>query len=60
MVLRPRGRLPAVGLVAGAGLSAVVFSLGSHEAFQPLAVVASLLPLQLAALNWVLRHPEGS
>ncbi len=59
MVLRRGGLLAKGSLVAGAGWSAVLFSLGPPEGFHPLAVMASLLPLQVAALVWVSRSPAG-
>jgi hypothetical protein len=56
MVLNGRGLATTGGLVASAALSAVVFSSGPHDGFHPLALMGSLLPLQLAALLWVMRR----
>jgi uncharacterized membrane protein len=55
MVLTRRELLAKAGLAAGAALSALVFAQSPHAEFHPLAVMASLLPLQLAALLWVRR-----
>ena len=53
MVLKFRVLVPRVALLAGAGLSLTAFGLIPQDAFHPLALMASLLPLQLAALFWV-------
>lgn len=41
--------------MAAAGLSVVAFGMGPHDGLHPLALMASLLPLQLAALLWAFR-----
>lgn len=59
MVLN-RSRIAAgAALAAAAGLSVGTFALIPHDGLHPLALLASLLPLQLAALFWVFRG-DGS
>ena len=64
MVLRSPALVSRGVLLLGAGLSVGAFGLLPHDGLHPLAVLASLLPLQLAALFWVLRgtklHHPGS
>jgi hypothetical protein len=55
MVLNRRDLAARGGMAAAAALSALVFAQGPHEGFHPLVVMASLFPLQLAALLWVRR-----
>ena len=55
MVLNLRGAISQAALGVGAGLSFGAFALVPHEGYHPLALLASLLPLQLAALFWVFR-----
>jgi len=54
-----RGRLRrlALPLVAGGGLvSFVALAATPHDGLHPLALMAALLPLQLAALAWAGLH----
>lgn len=52
------GRAPVLLLMAGAAaLSWGAASALPHEGFHPLALLAALLPLQLAALLFVFRRP---
>jgi hypothetical protein len=57
-VLRPAGAKPrrlALVLVAGGGLvSFLALAAMPHDGLHPLALMAALLPLQLAALAWAL------
>jgi len=55
MVLRSRALGPQGALLAGAALSFGAFAFVPHDGMHPLALLASLLPLQLAALFWVFR-----
>ncbi len=51
------GRAPVLLLVAGAAaLSWAAAAAIPHEGFHPLALMAALLPLQLAALLFVVRR----
>jgi hypothetical protein len=52
------GRAPVLLLVAGAAaLSWGAASAMPHQGFHPLALLAALLPLQLAALLFAFRRP---
>ena len=55
MVLKSRALVPQSALLAGAALSFTAFGLVPHDGLHPLALMASLLPLQLAALFWAFR-----
>lgn len=55
MVLKSGGVLSRGVLMAAAALSVVAFGLGPQDGLHPLALMASLLPLQLAALFWAFR-----
>jgi hypothetical protein len=55
VVLRPHGLIPQGALVLGALLSFGAFGLVPRDGLHPLALLASLLPLQLAALFWAFR-----
>ncbi|MEA5411485.1 hypothetical protein VB737_06885 [Synechococcus sp. BA-120 BA3] len=59
-VLRPasvRPRRLALALVAGGGLvSVLALAATPHDSLHPLALMAALLPLQLAALAWAGLH----
>jgi hypothetical protein len=59
-VLRPaagRPRRLALVLVAGGGLvSVLALAATPHDGLHPLALMAALLPLQLAALAWAGMH----
>ena len=48
-------RLPSLLLVLAAGCSVGLQGASSAHGFQPLALLVSLLPLQLAGLFWALR-----
>jgi hypothetical protein len=57
-VLRPAGAGPrrlALTLLVGGGLvSVLALAATPHDCLHPLALMAALLPLQLAALGWAL------
>ncbi|MEA5389705.1 hypothetical protein VB738_00395 [Cyanobium gracile UHCC 0139] len=59
-VLRPAGAKPrrlALVLLAGGGLvSFLALAATPHDGLHPLALMAALLPLQLAALAWAGMH----
>ncbi len=52
---RPR-QLPLALLVAGGLLSFTALAAIPHDSLHPLALMAGLLPVQLAALLWALLH----
>jgi hypothetical protein len=47
-----------VPLLAAAALSCAAAAAIPHDGLHPLALMAALLPLQLAALLYVFRRPE--
>jgi hypothetical protein len=54
----PTTRRPALLLLAGAGaLSFAAAATIPHDGLHPLALMAALFPLQLAALLYVFRRP---
>jgi hypothetical protein len=54
----PASRRPVLLLLAAAaGLSFAAAAAMPHDGLHPLALMASLLPLQLAALLYVFRRP---
>ncbi|MCH9714795.1 MAG: hypothetical protein K0U63_09650 [Cyanobacteria bacterium] len=54
----PATRRPVLLLLAGAGaLSFAAAAAIPHDGLHPLALMAALLPLQLAALLYVFRRP---
>ena len=61
MVLNRSRIVAQLALAAGSGLGVVLLALIPHEGLglHPLALLASLLPLQLAALFWAFRG-DGS
>jgi hypothetical protein len=54
--IHPRRTVAMVVLGGAALASFTLAALSTGEEFHPLAVLASLLPLQLAAALWILRH----
>jgi hypothetical protein len=58
VVLKAWRRFPSLALLLAALLSAGLWGAHLRDGFHPFALLASLLPLQLAALLWVLRGAE--